>query len=56
MRPNSLTSLAIGVLGLLVGLWLVRPPATRRMETSTRKRADTLTCQHRLSMRTSTCR
>src|SRR5439155_25800 len=29
MRAKLVTSLAIGVLGLLVGLWLVRPPATR---------------------------
>src|SRR3989442_986657 len=29
MRAKLFTSLAIGVLGLLVGLWLVRPPATR---------------------------
>ena len=29
MRAKLFTSLAIGVLGLLVGLWLVRPPTTR---------------------------
>src|SRR2546422_9919644 len=29
MRAKLFTALAIGVLGLLVGLWLVRPPATR---------------------------
>src|SRR5438128_10739373 len=29
MRAKLFTSLAIGVLGLLVGLWLVRPPSTR---------------------------
>src|SRR2546429_7428054 len=29
MRAKLFTSLAIGVLGLLVGLWLVPPPATR---------------------------
>src|SRR5947209_11706316 len=29
MRTKLFASLAIGVLGLLVGLWLVRPPATR---------------------------
>src|SRR5206468_4275816 len=29
MRAKLFTSLAIGVLGLLVGLWLIRPPATR---------------------------
>jgi mono/diheme cytochrome c family protein len=29
MRAKLFTSLAIGALGLLVGLWLIRPPATR---------------------------